>query len=237
MVPEITIDNQNKGSYTLCMIRHSGETIPIDVFEEIVTLGEGYKTEFHATLPSPASVAKTLCAFANTKGGSIFVGINESSVPVGVIDRNFEIKRLEKAIPFLIPELDITVKTITFKSNEILFIEVKEGNNKPYYVRNGQKTQAYLRVGDVNIPATKKTLKTTLDRHSALHYGEKALKMDERIVYNLFEREHRLSLEKLKENLHFSERRLRKILVHLEKRGLVRSSDREKNTYLKSKVF
>jgi Mn-dependent DtxR family transcriptional regulator len=61
--------------------------------------------------------------------------------------------------------------------------------------------------------------------------------MDERIVYNLFEREHRLSLEKLKENLHFSERRLKKILVHLEKRGLVRSSDREKNTYLKSRVF
>jgi predicted HTH transcriptional regulator len=237
MVSQITIDKENKGTYTLGMIQQSSETIPIDVFEEIVTLGEGYKTEFHATLPSPASVAKTLCAFANAKGGSLFVGINESSVPVGVIDRNFEIKRLEKAIPFLIPEIDVTVKTIIFKSNEILFIEVKEGNNKPYYVKNGQKTQAYLRVGDVNLPANKKTLKASLDRHGALHYGEKALKMDERIVYNLFEREYRVSLAKLKENLHFSERRLKKILVHLEKRGLVRPSDREKDTYLKSKVF
>jgi hypothetical protein len=237
MVSQITIDKENKEIYTLGMIQQSSETIPIDVFEEIVTLGEGYKTEFHATLPSPASVAKSLCAFANAKGGSIFVGINESSIPVGVIDRNFEIRRLEKAIPYLFPELDVIVKTIMFKNNEILFIEVKEGNNKPYYVRNGQKTQAYLRVGDVNLPANRKSLKASLNRQDGLHYGEKALKMDERIVYNLFGRENRLSLVKLKENLHFSERHLKKILLHLEKRGLVRPSDKEKDTYLKSKVL
>ena len=70
------------------MIRLQRETIPKDIIEEIVTLGEGYKTEFKATLPSPSSTAKSLCAFSNTKGGNLFIGINDSGIPVGVINKS-----------------------------------------------------------------------------------------------------------------------------------------------------
>ena len=121
------------------MLHFSRDTIPLDVLEEIVTLGEGYKTEFKATLPSPPSIAKSLCAFLNTKGGNIFIGINDSSIPVGVIDKDFELKRLEKALPMILPGPDVSVKIVTFKTNEIIFIEVKEGKNKPYYVKMVKK--------------------------------------------------------------------------------------------------
>ena len=219
------------------MLHFSRETIPVDVLEEIVTLGEGYKTEFKATLPSPSSIAKSLCAFSNTKGGNIFIGINDSSIPVGVIDKDFELNRLEKALPMILPGPDLSVKIVTFKTNEIIFIEVKEGKNKPYYVKNDQKTQAYIRTGDVNLPATKKTLKTFINGQDSYFYGEKSLKMKERIVYNLFEKDKKMSLTQIRELLNYSERRIKKIMFTLSKRGLVIPSKNEKNVYYKAKVY
>ena len=138
------------------MIRMSRENIPVDVLEEIVALGEGYKTEFKATLPSAESIAKSICAFANTKGGNLFIGINDSSIPVGVIDKEFELKRLEKALMLIIPTPVFSVKVVNFKNSEIILVEVMEGKNKPYFVKNDQTTTAYVRTGDVNLPATKK---------------------------------------------------------------------------------
>jgi predicted HTH transcriptional regulator len=219
------------------MLHFSRDTIPLDVLEEIVTLGEGYKTEFKATLPSPPSIAKSLCAFSNTKGGNIFIGINDSSIPVGVIDKDFELNRLEKALPMILPVPDVSVKIVTFKTNEIIFIEVKEGKNKPYYVKNGQKTQAYIRAGDVNLPATKKTLKPFINGQDSYFYGEKSLKMKERIVYNLFEKDKKMSVSQIRDQLNYSERRIKKIMFTLSKRGLVVPSKNEKKVYYKAKVY
>jgi predicted HTH transcriptional regulator len=219
------------------MIRLSKEIIPTDVLEEIVTLGEGYKTEFKATLPSPASVAKSLCAFANTKGGNLFIGINNSSIPVGVIDKEFELRRLEKAFLLVIPCPDYSVKIINFKNNEIILIEVKEGKNKPYFVKNGQKTMAYIRAGDVNLPATRKTLRAFIHNQKPRFYGEKTLKKDEKIVYNLFDKEKKLSVEKIRESLNYSPRRLKKILLNLTKYGLIVPSKNEKTVFYKTKDY
>lgn len=213
------------------MIKLQRETIPKDVLEEIVTLGEGYKTEFKATLPSPSSTAKSLCAFSNTKGGNLFVGINDSGIPVGVINKKPELIRLEEALPLIIPVPDLSVKTVTYKDNDIIFIEVKEGKNKPYYVRNGNKTQAYIRAGDVNLPATKKILRTFISAHSSYPGRKKGLKKDEKIVFSLFEQNKRLSISQVRDTLNYSERRLKKMLINLSKHGFIIPSQNEKNVY------
>jgi predicted HTH transcriptional regulator len=217
------------------MVRLSREIIPLDILEEIVTLGEGFKTEFKATLPVPIAVAKSLCAFANTKGGNLFVGIDDKSVPIGIIDKDEELDKLEESLPLVLPHPDILVKTVFFKNNEIIFIEVKEGKNKPYYVKIDQKTNAYIRVGDVNLPASKKILRTFLNGQNASCKAVKALRKDDRIVFNFFEQNKRLNIEEIREKLNYSEKRLRKILFTLSKLGLVVPSHNEKNVYYKTK--
>jgi predicted HTH transcriptional regulator len=217
------------------MMRMSRENIPLDVLEEIVTLGEGYKSEFKSTLPSPVSVAKSLCAFTNTKGGNFFIGINSSSIPVGVIDKDFELKRLEKALQLIIPDPDFSVKVVNFKNNEIILVEVREGRNKPYFVKTEQSTTAFVRVGDLNVPATRKTLRSFIHNQSTRFYGERSLKKDEKIVYNLFEKEKRLSAEHIRDSLNYSERRLRKILLNLSKYRLIVPSENGNAVYYKAK--
>ena len=213
------------------MIKLIRETILKDVLEEIVTLGEGYKTEFKATLPSPSSIAKSLCAFSNTKGGNLFIGINDSGIPIGVSNKKAELTKLEEALPLIIPNPDLSVKTVTYTDIDIILIEVKEGKNKPYYMRNETKTKAYIRAGDVNLPATKKILRTFISGHSLHPGGKKDLKKDNKIVFNLFEQNKRLSLSQIRETLNYSERRLKKILNNLSRHGLIIPSQSERNVY------
>jgi predicted HTH transcriptional regulator len=205
------------------------ETIPVDVLEEIVTLGEGYKTEFKTTLPAPLAVAKSICSFSNTKGGNLFVGINDASIPVGVINKEYELNKLEKAFPLILPDPKVSVKILTFKNAEIILIEVKEGTDKPYYVKNGETTQAYVRAGSTNLQANKRVLKKFLSEKG------RSFRKDEKIVYDLFEQNARLKISQIKDTLNYSERRVARILDTLARRGLLMPSDNEKNVYYKTK--
>jgi predicted HTH transcriptional regulator len=213
------------------MIHLKRENIPVDVLEEIVTLGEGYKTEFKATLPAPLAVAKSICAFSNTNGGNLFVGINDASIPVGVINKDYELNKLEKALPILLPNPDVCVKVLTYRNSEIILIEVKEGFDKPYYVKNGQTTQAYVRAGSVNLPANKRILKNFLGgRGKARNFNK-----DEKIVYSLFEQNKQLKISQIREALNYSERRVIRILDALARRGLLVPSHNEKNVYYRTR--
>ena len=213
------------------MIKMQREIIPADVFEEIVTLGEGYKAEFKVTLPSSISIAQSLCAFSNTKGGNIFIGINDSGITVGVNNKISELNKLEEALPLILPKPDFTVKTVTHKEHDILYIEIREGKNKHYYVSDDIKTQAYVRVGGTNLPAGKKELKIYMKNRDLSGNNVKGLRNDEKIVKNLFEQERRLHIEQIVKNLNYSERRLKKILANLTRLGVINPSKNENNVY------
>jgi predicted HTH transcriptional regulator len=216
------------------MIKVAHGDIPVDILEEIITLGEGYKTEFKVTLPSPQSVAKSLCAFSNAKGGNLFVGIDDSGVPIGIANKSNELAIVEKALPLLIPKPDMKIQTFSFKEKDILFIEVKEGSKKPYYVREGKGTSAYIRAADVNLPATKKALRDFINGRAGSQGGNKALRKNEKIIYDLFEYIKRLSVSQIRETLNYSERRVKKLLYGLVKQGLIIPSYNERNVYYRT---
>jgi predicted HTH transcriptional regulator len=208
--------------------------IPIDILEEIITLGEGYKTEFKETLPSARSLAKSLCAFSNAKGGNLFIGINDYGITIGVSDIASELAKIEQAIPLIIPRPNIKVQTFSFKKKEILYVEIKEGTNKPYCVKEGKISQAYVRAADVNLPASKKALRTFISGSSGRKKRNKSPRRDEKIVYDLFEQNKKLSIYQIREALNYSDRRIKKIIVTLMKQGVIVPSYNEKNVYYRT---
>jgi hypothetical protein len=79
-----------------------GETMEVeeDTFEARISRGEGMQTEFKATLrinlhtsqPDPKmehAVLKTVAAFLNSKGGTLFVGVNDEGEVIGLDKDNF----------------------------------------------------------------------------------------------------------------------------------------------------
>ena len=179
--------------------------VPIDILEEIITLGEGYKAEFATILAEENAVAKTLCAFSNSKGGNLFIGIRDSGEPVGVHDRYSELTKIDRALAILIPKPDILVQAVAFKKSEIIILEVREGKNKPYFVNTGDELQAFIRSGAENIPATKKELKAFINNRKAFPSTYKNLNRDEMILFDLFEQEKRLSVSQIREKLNYTE--------------------------------
>jgi len=162
------------------------------------------------------------------------VAQNVATYGYTIVNKDYELTKLEKALPLLLPASEIDVRVLTYRSSEILFIEVKEGADKPYYVKNGQKTQAYVRADAVNLPANKRVLKKFIGGQSAAGTAG-GFKKDEKIIFNLFEQNGQLKVSQIRDILNYSERRIKKILESLSRKGLLVPSHNEKNVYYKTK--
>jgi ATP-dependent DNA helicase RecG len=133
--------------------------IPIDILEEMIALGEGYKTEFQDTTPRKMDLAQTVCAFTNSHGGSIFLGISKSGTPIGIGKKYEQVAKIEEAVKLLEPQPNLIVQSHDFRGKEIIHIKVQEGTERPCFVRQSGVKTAYVRKGEVNAKATKKDLK------------------------------------------------------------------------------
>ena len=113
----------------------------------VLTAGEeGERVEFKAEFTN--KIGRTLAAFANAQGGSIYIGVSDTGQVVGVKDIN----KLKSDVQHLInncqPSIAITMrKQVKHSTKPILAVTVQEGDNKPYayndvcYTRDGAATR------------------------------------------------------------------------------------------------
>jgi len=105
-------------------------------------------TEFKSSVTNRESIAKTVCAFLNTKGGTVFYGVDSNGKIVGIEDAESHAKQLHT---FLMEEITpkslFSVTVDEEEGKNILSIEVPEGKDRPYvykgtvYVRYGSQTR------------------------------------------------------------------------------------------------
>ena len=97
-------------------------------------------------------VKKEIVAFLNTKGGHIYVGVNDDGtlyepfLKVKQDDLSLTLSSWLQESFFPLPS---TLVSFVFNDDGVLTIEVSEGSNKPYYLREkGPKPSGvYKRVG------------------------------------------------------------------------------------------
>ncbi len=111
----------------------------------ILQKGEGFKIEFKQAFDK--SIAKEMVAFANAKGGKIFLGINDKGKIKGINVTN----KLKSQIQDLANHCDPQVKIKLEILKDILVIDVLEGKDKPYkcssgfYLKQGANSQKMTR--------------------------------------------------------------------------------------------
>ncbi|MCE5178555.1 MAG: putative DNA binding domain-containing protein [Porphyromonadaceae bacterium] len=113
--------------------------------QDFIKDGESESFEFKSSFNT--ETIETLVAFANTKGGTVFVGINNKGVISGVSLNNESVQQWvneikSKTSPSLIPDFDI--KEVENKS--IVLLSIPEYPVKPVSVRG----KYYKRVGNSN---------------------------------------------------------------------------------------
>jgi ATP-dependent DNA helicase RecG len=103
----------------------------------------------------PKSWLKSVSAFANGLGGSLFYGVNNEGVVKGLDNVQHVCETISLAIrDHMDPLPDVEMIPHEIDGFYILQLKVNEGRYTPYYyVGDGQRV-AYVRNGDESIPAT-----------------------------------------------------------------------------------
>lgn len=105
--------------------------------KQVLQEGEGQFVEFKEKADN--SITKEIVAFANASGGKIFLGVDDSGKVKGIAITNKLKSQLidfgKNCDPEIIPNLE--------ESDNVLIVNVPEGENKPYQCNRG----FYLRLG------------------------------------------------------------------------------------------
>ena len=112
-------------------------------------------------------IKKEIIAFANTKGGKIYIGIDDSGNIIGLQNAKEDIESLSGMIREGIKSdltLYTTVNLLNLDNKKVIELDIMEAPNKPYYLADkGIKTSGvYLRYGNTSAPASEEVIKKML---------------------------------------------------------------------------
>lgn len=128
----------------------------------MIEQGEGPTLEFKSTIQSADKIARTLAAFANTRGGMLLVGVEDDGQVSGILSEEEEMGKIETAADQLLdPPVDLVYESRHVGEMHVLLIRVAESQQKPHRLKDPKgEAQVYLRVHDKNVPAGKAAEKT-----------------------------------------------------------------------------
>lgn len=145
----------------------------------LVARGEGTHLEFKKNTSNPQQVVRELIAFANTKGGTLLIGVSDQGAIPGVNHPDEELYPVVKLLknrcrPFLKFKQEIIV---TPKEKFVISLTVPASKRKPHalFETRNQK-QVYFRIADKTIRGSKEleqiTFLKTRKRNITITYTE-----------------------------------------------------------------
>ncbi len=124
--------------------------------------GESTFVEFKESLPSK-ELAETVCAFANTKGGTVFVGVRDDTSICGFANPKYGLSHIDNVISANVDPVPVyQVRFVKIGGRPVSLIEVQEGANKPYilrergvFVRSNASDRVATRFETIDLAGTK----------------------------------------------------------------------------------
>ena len=102
---------------------------------------------------------KSISAFANTDGGSLFYGVNDDRVIVGLNNPQADADFISETIKArLDPVPEIQLIPIEHEGHTLLEVKVKAGTLTPYYYYQDGTRTAYVRVGNESVECNSQQL-------------------------------------------------------------------------------
>jgi predicted HTH transcriptional regulator len=203
----------------------------VGALKRLVKTGEGTYLEFKRIISSPEKIARELAAFANTRGGTMLIGVDDDQKLVG-IDSYYEQEfLLDKAVNYCcIPPLNVKVETIPYKDREIIIVYVHEAELKPVYVEQDGKKYVYIRERDKSVQASREVENVLKNSTSpsgiTFEYGP-----NEQKLFRYLNEYQRISVREFSNLVNISQRRSGRILVNLVSAGVLRLYNHEKKEY------
>jgi ATP-dependent DNA helicase RecG len=139
-------------------------------FLEILNKGEGYHVEFKLEEENNEDFAKTIVCFANTDGGKILIGVDDSGKIMGVSDIDKVMLRMDDiALYRCEPPVMILQESISIEGKNVVIVNVEKGTQRPYKTKAGQY---YIRSSNRCRQATREELLRIFQSTRSLFYDE-----------------------------------------------------------------
>ena len=130
-------------------------------FQSILDAGEGEHVEFKE---KPAQLDREMVAFANSSGGSIFLGITDKKEIKGMKITNKMKSQIQDSANNCDPPIRIGFQEL----GNILIIEVSEGDDRPYRCSSG----FYRRIGPNSQKMTRNEIKELFQSEGKIRFDE-----------------------------------------------------------------
>lgn len=109
--------------------------------KELCRLGENSKVQFKLRLENPAKIAPELVAFANSKGGTLLIGVEDKTGEVAGLSyqQAQQASTLvgQVANEWVSPTIYLETESVEVEGRIVLAVHVPEGINKPYKDKGG----------------------------------------------------------------------------------------------------
>ncbi|MCL1918097.1 MAG: putative DNA binding domain-containing protein [Peptococcaceae bacterium] len=120
-------------------------------------IAEATEYEFKSAVEvnKPRSWLKTVSAFANGVGGSIYFGVSDDGIVVGLDNTQQAAEQISELVKIRIePAIkNIILEPLRTEEKDILRVQISSGANTPYYYTGDGNKVAYYRVGNESVSA------------------------------------------------------------------------------------
>ena len=199
----------------------------------LIAAGEHERLDFKKTITHPDKIARTLVSFANTRGGTILVGVQDNGLVSG-IDPEEEKHILELAAQFYCnPPVAVSYAEMEHEKRLVLVVTVPESPQKPHLAKvKDDDWRGYVRVKDESVQTSKMVLRV-LQAEEPLPNITRTLNLDapDYQVLEYLKIKRRITLKQFTKLANISQRRAYSILVKLVLHGYIRLHDKEKEDY------
>ncbi len=130
--------------------------------KNLILTGEGYHIEFKQDLDK--SLIDEVCAFANSSGGHILMGVSDKGEIKGIDTGN----RIRSKIQDILNKLEPKLKTSIEIKEKLIVIHVPEGEEKPY----GSARGFFIRIGPNSQKMTRNEIIHFLKKEGRIRFEE-----------------------------------------------------------------
>ena len=197
--------------------------------------GESLTVEFKRQAPKLERLARSVSAFSNSSGGTLFFGVDDEGNMVGSDHLEGTADLIKQVAGFHCdPPVEVTMDIWEpAPSTKILVVEVPEAANKPIYAANPRKQAdrwPYFRSDKENLPLDKKSIKAMRHMLEDADVDAEADKLDRHsiLILNRLVDTPRQTVPQLARAINIGTHRAKKMMVHLEQLGWVHSFFNEK---------
>ena len=141
----------------------------------------------------PESTAKEIAAFANTAGGTLYIGIRDDGSIAGVSDPDDVMTRLSNTLhDSILPDVMpfVQIRCIEMEGKRVVQATVSVGTERPYYlVREGLKPKGvFVRRGSSCVPVNEAGIREMIMETSGKSF-EESRSLNQELTFEVFQNE------------------------------------------------